>query len=139
MSAYGASRPHRADSAGGVVANGDDNIHDRRAGRIPVGEHISTLRFQALCGKPSFFKHPNGPGIDPAGGMAASAEIGAAALTQMVKQRFGDDAAARIAGAKEKHVNGLISHENPYQNYAAGRYSHEQFFLPDRWKKLLDP
>ena len=96
--------PDRADLAGGVVANRENEIERRRAGRrelVPrLGAKIRDLVAAALDDRPDVR-------VDAAGRHRARRIGLEAPLALLVHQRLGDYGTRRIAGAEEEDVEGL--------------------------------
>jgi hypothetical protein len=93
--------PNRADFVGGVVTDGDDDMHLWRAG---LGEFIPAFAAQAGCGQVGGFELFDGMRIDLAGGIAASAEGTEIGLTAMIQDSFGHDGPSGVAGAEEQNI-----------------------------------
>jgi hypothetical protein len=90
MRGHRLARPDRADFAGGVIADGEDEIHDRRA---RLREFVPAFAVWFLDGNARALQYVQGIGIDFAGGKAAGAEAAEFAATPVIQQGFGDDAA----------------------------------------------
>lgn len=95
------ARPDRADLAGGVVADGDDEVQRRRAGR---GELVPALAAQPLARQAELLEQRERDRMHLALGIAARAVPDEAAPAPMVDQRFRDDAAGRIPGTEDQDV-----------------------------------
>src|SRR5689334_6127529 len=98
------ARPDRADLAGGIVADGDDEVDRRRAFR---GELVPAFRPQALGGKAELIEQGERCRVDFALGMAAGGKGAEAAAAVAVEDRLGEDRAGRVAGAEEEDVVGF--------------------------------
>ncbi len=102
------TRPHRTHFAGGVVADGDDEVHLRCVGR---GVLVPALAAQIL-GRVIHRLHLfDGEGIDLAGWVTAGAVGAEALLPHRVDESFGHDAARRIAGAEDEDVIDSFGHD----------------------------
>jgi hypothetical protein len=94
-------RPDRADLAGGVVADGEDIIHVRRVRR---GELRPAFRSQPVDRQLHLLQQRDRERIDRAFRVGTGAPRLEATLPPVIEDRFGKDAARRIAGAQEEHV-----------------------------------
>ena len=108
MRGHRLARPDRAGFAGGVVADGEDEIHLRRAGR---GELVPGLRaakrrvvVQALAAAAARM------GWTSPLGWRAGREGLELAGADTVEDRFGDDRTGRVAGAEEQNVVDVVAH-----------------------------
>src|SRR5262249_14906103 len=96
------------------IANGDDEIHRRRAGR---GEFVPALRAQIVGGKARLFQLLDGKGIDLTCRRTPRAEAFEAPCAPMTQQFFSHDAAGGIAAAeKEDVVDATLHGPCPYPN-----------------------
>ena len=96
--AHRLARPHRANLAGRVVADGKDEIHLRRSG---LRKFIPALAAQ-ICDRHALGrKKLNRKRIDRSARMASSTKAAKAALAKIGEDAFGEDAARRIAGTQE--------------------------------------
>ncbi len=108
IAAFFETRPHRTHFAGGVVADGDDEVHLRCVGR---GVLVPALAAQIL-GRVIHRLHLfDGEGIDLAGWVTAGAVGAEAPLPHRVDESFGHDAARRIAGAEDEDVIDSFGHD----------------------------
>ena len=107
MRSRGLSGPDRADLAGGVVADGQDEVH---RWRIRLRELLPALAAQALGRHARRFQGLDRVGVHLARGMAARRESAKAAAAELIHHDLGHDRARGVAGAQEKHVVGLVRH-----------------------------
>src|SRR5687768_9395 len=94
-------RPDRAAFAGGVVADGDDEV-DRRG--IPSCKLVPALRAQTLHREAVAAQHIERHRMRRAFGLAARRESAKAAFAQMVEQGLGEERARRVPGTQEQDV-----------------------------------
>ena len=95
------ARPDRAHLAGGVVADGDDEIHLRRIARREV---VPALAQQVFGRQVDAAQQVERQRVDVALRMAAGAVAAELALAPVVEKHFRHDAARRIAGAEEQDI-----------------------------------
>src|SRR5574337_181645 len=92
--------PDRANLSGGVVANGDDDIHRRRAG---PGELVPALAAQRRA-VAELLRQLRRDRLHRAAGKAAGTEGAETALTKHVEHGLGHHAARGVARAQEQYV-----------------------------------
>ena len=95
------ARPDRADFAGGLVADGKDEIHHRRTG---TDELVPALAAQTAGRQSEPLKKIERQRVHRAFREAAGAVALEPAGAPMVEQNFGEDAPRRVAGAQEQDV-----------------------------------
>src|SRR3989344_113394 len=122
------ARPDRAGLAGGIVADGEDEIEDRGTGG---GKLVPALRAKALGLEAEFAEKRAHLRMDLTLGDAAGAKGAKASRAIAVQQRLGEDRARAVAGAQEQHVINLVSHENlrsgGSRRSAAGKFGEKWF------------
>src|SRR3569623_136938 len=101
------TRPDRTGFSCGIVANGDDEIHVRRAGS---GEFVPRFAAQILDRVAGFHDLLDRERIDFAARLAAGAIADEAAFAQGGDQGFGHDGTGGVAGAQKQYVAGFVSH-----------------------------
>src|SRR5689334_318477 len=102
------ARPDRADLARGLIADGKDEIHDRRAG---ASELVPAFAAHFTDGQAKPIKQVQRQWMHCPLRKAAGAIALEAAPAPMVEQRLGEDAPRRVAGAQEQHVVDAILHD----------------------------
>ena len=119
----GVAQPDGTGFAGGVVADGDDDVHVWRAFKrelVPaLAADVRHVITDGLC-------QLGGHRLHGTAGVAARTERVEAALSQHVEDRLGHDAARGVAGAQEQHVVGVVGH---------AKFSGcSQEWFPPRWR-----
>ncbi len=97
------ARPQRTGFAGGVVADGQHEIHPRC---VRPGEHLPALGGQPVDRIAVARQHLEGEGIDRALRHAAGREGVKAAAAVLAQDGFGHDRARRVSRAEEQDVEG---------------------------------
>ena len=110
MGGHRVAGPDRAYLAGGLVADGEDQIHFRRP---RPGEFVPALAAQPARIEVGLFEEIERQGVRGALGEAAGAVRLEPSPPPMLQQRFGHDAPSRVAGAEKENIVGLRGHRRP--------------------------
>jgi hypothetical protein len=98
MGGHRLAGPHRADFVSGIVANGENKIHVRRAG---LGEFVPAFAAQSGSGQTGTLQLPNGERMDAACGLAAGTEGAKVACAAMIQNGLRENGSRGVADAEE--------------------------------------
>jgi len=101
------ARPGRAFLVRGGVADGEDEIHHRRAFGLELAEMLGAHLRHVMPGP---FQHFEREGVEFGMGLGASGEGVEAALAQIAQQRLGKDRPGGVARADEECVVNPVFH-----------------------------